>query len=61
VSIESFTSLGHEDYYNIFMLAYMFIIPWTIMIACYLYIFYVVKPAQELPDDVEQYALTSSE
>ena len=37
----------------------MFFAPWSVLLFGYVYIYRVVKSTQDLPDDVEQYALTS--
>ncbi|OQV23712.1 putative Gonadotropin-releasing hormone receptor [Hypsibius exemplaris] len=57
---DSFASQGSEDLYTVFMLLFMFGIPWTVMLICFLYIYRIVKSAHDLPEDVEQYALTLS-
>ena len=48
-----------ENLYNIFMLVTMFLAPWSVLLFGYVYIYRVVKSTQDLPDDLEQYALTS--
>ncbi|GAU90818.1 hypothetical protein RvY_03181 [Ramazzottius varieornatus] len=52
--------MDHERIYNIFMLLLMFILPSALMFTCYLYVYRTINTVQNLPDDLEQYALTNS-
>lgn len=37
----------------------MFILPSALMFTCYLYVYRIITTVQNLPDDLEQYALTN--
>lgn len=61
VATEIFPSVANEHIYNVFMLSFMFIIPSVVMVMCYGYIFHSVKSTNDLPEDLENHALTSGQ